>query len=156
MDLLVQSLEEALSYQPDRPTYAIRIFSKIRTSRPPLQDSPLYTAINEYVFDDVQPPRTWLSWDKVISWLGLETGYIMMNETIAEELLLDFDREGRDCETLLVHCYAGVNRSPAVAVALNRIFDLGHDNDTLIKTYPESNWYIHNLLLETAERLSLG
>lgn len=143
MDLHIFGAMQAREFQPEKPTYVIRIFSSYSHDfdRKPLV-SPHYTAINGYTFDDVWPgmcPR----------------GRIMITEDIAETVLRDFVNAKDSVDALLVHCTRGINRSPAVGIALNEIFGLGHDTDALKEKYPEATWYAYGMLKEVAGRLRL-
>lgn len=139
MDLLIMNFIQAFQYVPTNPTYVIRINSE----RFPLerrqghQDLELYTS-KEYIFDDRTP--------------NLGEGRLF-DQDIAERILTDFRAEGLDKETLLVYCVRGKNRSPAVGMALNEIFGLGHDPIELRKQFPETNLYIYGTLMNVAGRL---
>ncbi len=144
MNLKILGLAEAVAYQPTNPTYAIRISSKERAVlRAALQDSDLYTIV-EYFFDD----------DDSTSLGKVSADSITFDETIAGSILSDFEEKGLDKETLLVHCLGGKNRSPAVGIALNEIYDLGHDTEELKKQFPETNWYVYEMLLKVAKKSS--
>jgi predicted protein tyrosine phosphatase len=146
MDLHIFRLRDAVEYVPSKPTYAIRLMSsnmaeELRTF--PLKDSPLYVRVAEYIFDDVEPGR-------------VERKDILFDERLAERVLREFDQDRRRCEALMVHCVMGQNRSPAVAIALNDIFNLGNDSEELKRKYSKTaNRYVHNTLKKVAERLSL-
>jgi len=140
MDLKIFGLMEAVDYQPINPTYVIRIGSKRSDFKFALQESGLYTVV-EYLFDDNDPTR----------WGKLSKNSITIDEVIARSILSDFKEKGLDKETLLVHCSMGKNRSPAVGIALNEIYNLGHNTEELKKRFPEANWYVYETLLKVAE-----
>ncbi len=142
MDLLIMGLVDAVMYKPIKPTYAIRIQSGTLRYDKPLRESHLYT-LKEYTFDDDNPR----------SWGKMGATSVTFNEDIAGRILSDFANEGRTREVLLVHCSRGINRSPAVGIALNEIFTLGQDTDRLKEYYPESNWYVYETLIETARKI---
>src|SRR3989344_8057151 len=129
MRLLIMSIEEARDYQPVDITYAIRIWNnwsdgmmRVMKDDFPLISSQLYRTISEYVFDDIDP--RWLDKDG-------SSRCAVFDHTLAEKVISDFQEKGRDCESLLVHCARGLNRSPAIAIALNEIFKLGHNSEEL-------------------------
>lgn len=142
MDLKIFRLSKAITYQPINPTYAIRIGSKNSDFEYELQKSGLYTIV-KYIFDDDDP-----------RWRHRKANSITINETIARKILIDFEEKGLDKETLLVHCIVGENRSPAVAIALNEIYDLGHDTEQLKREFPEATWYAYRMLLKIAGEFS--
>jgi len=144
MEILVLRADQALEYAPSVPTYALRIINspKMRTLFPSglLVQSPNYKQIKEYAFDDCDPLYN-----------PEPKNTIMFNEKIAEQILCDF-REGKDgCASLLIHCGLGLNRSPAVAIALNEIFRLGNDTEKMKRDYPLYTVYIYNVLRKMAE-----
>ena len=141
MDLHILSEQDALEFLPAKPTYAIRIFSswtdeeKIR----PLQNSKLYLKIRKYVFDDND---------------NVELGPIWFDRDLAKKVLNDFKGFKNLTEALLVHCSEGENRAPAVAMALNEIFNLGQNADELRERYGGFNGYnrrVYNTLKELAK-----
>ncbi len=145
MNLLIMNLFDAMDYVPTNSTYAIRIESPPNSEfhtkpfalRYPLQKSDLYTIV-EYYFDDRTP--------------DFGSGKLF-DKKIAQRLLADFKELGLSKETLLVHCSRGKNRSPAVGIALNEIFNLGHDTKDLKQRYREANRHVYDVLLEVAKKL---
>ncbi len=139
------SLEEALVHVPTQPTYAIRIkWTRIyRGGKDPdetfgeLQPSPLYT-IRTYSFDDVC-----FSGSQDEEGSGEDRSGI--TREIADEIVRDFAIAGCSKEVLLVHCVAGVSRSPAVAMALNDIFHLGVRSRMLAEKYPSYNKFVYRM-----------
>lgn len=143
MDLHIFGARDAREFQPEKPMYVIRIFSRYSHyfDRKPLV-SPHYIAVKEYTFDDVWPEY------------NPERG-IIITDDIAEAILTDFI-EGKDSvDALLVHCTRGLNRSPAVGIALNEIFGLGQDTDALKQKYKGATWYVYDTLKIAAGRLGL-
>ncbi len=137
-------LTEALEYTPTDSTYVIRIkySPKLHSYHDdrPLQESSLFRRIQSYGFDDTDPhfplkDRKHLDID------------------LAKQIINDFAEGRNGCETLLVHCRRGVNRSPAVAIALNDIFNLGEDTDKLMEKHPEYHRWTYNILLSAAGKI---
>ncbi|MFH1916961.1 MAG: hypothetical protein ABIJ21_06895 [Nanoarchaeota archaeon] len=144
MDVHIMGIIEAVEFIPIRLTYALRIANSINdfTGRFPLHESPFYAAIRTYVFDDVEQL--------------FDRGRLMTGE-IAHVMLDDFVSERDGCGTLLVHCTRGRNRSPAVALAFNEIFSLGHDPKYLQgdRHDMEINWYVYRTLMAEAKKMNL-
>jgi len=139
MDLHILGLFEAIKFQPTKPTYAIRLVSgkNYPEERKPLFDSPFYQGIRFYQFDDITP--------------SVGRG-ILFTEGMAQGILDDFIAQRLSVDALLVNCFHGENRSPAVGMALNEIYGLGHDMDALKKQYTEANWYVYETLKKVAGR----
>lgn len=126
MDLHILSRTGALNFEPIKLTYAIRIYSSDPSYKPSkLKESRLYSRIVEYVFDVVDDDCE----DGQISLCA--TGTVALTEDVAHDLLIDFSKHKEGIEALMVHCSAGKERSPAVAIALNDIFNLGHNSEEL-------------------------
>lgn len=115
MDLIITDIIGARFILPTCPTYVIRIQSEISTIDKMIghRENSFYT-VREYTFDDRTPT--------------LGSGKLFTPD-IAERILTDFRTDGLDKEALLVYCIRGKNRSPAVGMALNEIFGLGHDQE---------------------------
>lgn len=140
MDLHIFGWGEVFTFQPTKPTYAIRITSSQNypLDQKPLVDSPFYTKIVKYRFDDIEP--------------GLRIDGLRFTGAIAERILQDFKPHKDSIEALLVHCTFGENRSPAVAIALNEIYSLGHDTPALKEQYSRMNKFVYRTLIEVAKR----
>lgn len=142
------SMPVVLGHVPEKPTYVIRIFVTPSAKYPDLtaglrlKKSPLYKRVVEYIFDDNDNyPATF------------ELGPTWFSEQIAESIIRDFVNGKEDIEALLVHCTAGRNRSPAVAMALNEIFALGHDTDVLKQKYNRYNHFVYETLMGVGRTL---
>lgn len=141
--ILVMGIEDASSYVPDNPTYAIRIFLR---KKPEALDtlfqlqSPLYKTIHEYRFNDS-------------FFEGEPTGCLQPEQ--AREIITDFRNGYRKCIDLLVHCLRGRNRSPAVAMALNDIFQLGEDTNKMKELFPRWNDWVYQLMIHEAKSLKI-
>ncbi len=147
MDLHIFNKWNAQKFQPTKPTYAIRIFSSYSDNfdKKPLAASPLYRRIVEQTFDDIWPGSPTVGFRNPT----------MFTEEMAESIIRDFSAHKDSIDALLVHCSRGINRSPAVALALNEIFNLGYDVGTLKKQYPHATWFVYETLKEVAGKLSL-
>ena len=142
MAILIKNIFDALDYLPNKLTYAIRIRSSNIPPKYflPLAASPNYLPPREYLFDDIDCPRP---------------GKILLNKDLAREIILDYNNLRGNSQDLLVHCQRGQNRSPAIALALNKIFNLGEDSNELIEKYRYGTWWMTNLLLNQAKELGL-
>ena len=75
-----------------------------------------------------------------------------MSDQMADSLVGDFAGELSNIEALMVSCTLGKNRSPAVAMALNDVFSLGHDTGSLRQIYSNYNNDVYQSILEAGER----
>ncbi len=137
--------EQARKYVPEKKTYAIRLFGTDRSkyaSYGELQDSKNYLAIKKYVFDDIEytPEQE----------EGCGEDYLAINDSIAREIITDFKPYRNSIDELLVHCWAGLSRSPAVAKALNDIFKLGN-SDSEFSEYNQMNMFVYNFLMNNKD-----
>jgi predicted protein tyrosine phosphatase len=144
MKIKIMSIQEALAYQPQVPTYAIRIHGKDTYSS--LQDSPHYKVIHEYFFLDLNPEIFEEHHGTAqIERVGRDSFF---NKEKAKKIISDFEKGREGCLELLVHCHAGVSRSPAIAFALNEIFDLRLDYDSLHIQFTATQKYFYKIMLE--------
>ena len=116
MEIYVLDIEMARKRIPEKPELLIGILN----SKPPLNvpaeviPSSLRLDYLTYVFDDIDERYE---------------DYVLIDEKIAREILTDFSEYKDRIESLAIHCQAGLGRSPAVASALNDVFDLGSQED---------------------------
>jgi hypothetical protein len=136
MRITVMDDLSAREHMPLVDTYAIRIFN-LDGQVLPLQDSPKYIFEGQYFFDDN---------DSL-----LKSRPTVINEDIATKMISDFVPFRDRAKSLLVHCTRGLNRSPAVAIAFNEIFNLGYAPEQLRIDYPEYTEYIYSTLMEAAK-----
>ena len=137
---MITDLESAVKHIPSQPTYAIRIDDPaIHFGVPELAQSQFYVCVRRYWFDDVTP--------EIRQYCDL-----MFNDDIASRILKDFSGYHERCSALLVHCRYGLSRSPAVAMALNDIFDLGQDTEEMKRQHYKYNPFVYEKLLETAQK----
>lgn len=142
------------NYEPERPTIAIRIFdSSLKNSNSertlPLSH-PNFTKEFKYFFDDIDPIR-----DPEYSSPSRLKNYFLFDRDMALTMLKDFKSayNKRKTRDLMVHCFLGRGRSPAIAKAINDIFSL--DNDILFLEFRSFNMYVYNQMIEAACRLNL-
>ena len=140
----------AIQYTPKVPTLVIRILDSYpesdNSSSLKLQDSSFFRTLG-YVFDDQDVDRLLEHYpDYDLEKLAKKN--VLFNNELAKKILSDFEKLRNGCLDLLVHCTLGGSRSPAVAIALNEIFDLGHDSDELKKRYSAYNQFVYRLLIE--------
>lgn len=142
----------ASKFEPKKPSLAIRIFGSRasgfdRRMYHELRTSSLWKGIFEYSFDDIDD-----EYGAKLRRKSLESeGYIFFNKKIARQMIRTFDENRRGCSTLMVHCYAGRGRSPAVALALSEIFSLGR----IEEEFPQLNKFVYRTLIETARELKI-
>ncbi|MEK6926868.1 MAG: hypothetical protein AABX11_00400 [Nanoarchaeota archaeon] len=76
-------------------------------------------------------------------------GGIIFTPRIAEQILIDFERYSPNSEALMIHCYAGISRSPAVAMALNAIFKLGQKRELERDYIGSRNTFVYDTIIRT-------
>jgi len=153
MLITVLSLKEVKTYRPTQLSYLIRIFGNEESYHedPKIEGYFLNHAV--YFFDDVD--------------LYLESNYgkehlrqiirsehpQLFHKRLALKIISEFDTRNRQSsfDELVVHCYLGAGRSPAVAMALNEIFQLGYQIQDLINRYPEYNQYVFEVMVQTGQ-----
>jgi predicted protein tyrosine phosphatase len=148
--VMILSHSRAAKFQAEpknQPIYLIRIFDapKMITVAPyaKLRHPEQFEIIKSYTFDDV-------------SHLQEHDRFVLFQDKIAKQILTDFDNEGRDCQTLLVHCRAGISRSPAVAIALSEIFQLKTPEEIaeMKKQFSFYNKRVYSFLLKVSQEMA--
>lgn len=152
------SIWEAKKFEPTVRTAAIRIYSgdpSMNTSYGSLRSNPLYIARFTYVFDDLHD----MSGDQMheASLDGPDEnpdmGFMVrfMSRDIAKQLVEDFVSVKDKIECLMIHCKAGEGRSPAVGIALNKVFELGKNTLDMCEEFPNFNTGVYELVVEAGE-----
>ncbi len=147
MKLLVKSLQDAIKYIPLDKTYGMRISSEYSLDNlSSLKENPNWIKINSYVFNDVWPgmPEELLVWHKRPTYFSKEKAKIILS---------DFQKYKEQTETLLIQCNEGKHRSTSTIIALNEIFNLGHDTNKLKKQYAGFRPFMYETFLEAGKEL---
>ncbi|NHZ93484.1 hypothetical protein F2P45_31445 [Massilia sp. CCM 8733] len=149
--VMFMSAEDASEVPPDvsARTYVIRILDGQAAGHhvyPPLREG--HAWVRAYAFDDIGPDAAG------------DAGALpphLFTEAIAQAILRDLDavlaRDGIDL--LLVHCFAGASRSPAVAEVLARLHGVAiagtcYPRDPRFKVTP--NKHVYDTMLRVASR----
>ena len=114
MDIIIAGHRLAREFRPTGRAYAIRIFGSGGE-----YDADAAEPLNgEYVFTDT------VRFDETRKLNEGKSG-LWFDGWMAQAMIGRFLAHRERCNQLLVHCYAGEERSPAVAKALNDRFELG-------------------------------
>jgi len=73
-----------------------------------------------------------------------------MSETIAEAIV-DLAMHHRYCDKWVIHCEAGISRSPAVAIGLSKFLKFNPNRRNLKKMFPNYNKHVCKLIEEEME-----
>ncbi len=95
------------------------------------EDDKNFKGVLKLLFDDI---------DKA------DEGLILFSQAHAEQILDFMEARHPFLDLLVVHCYAGMSRSPGVAAAISRIFK-GHDGEFFQTKTP--NMLVYRTILET-------
>jgi predicted protein tyrosine phosphatase len=74
-----------------------------------------------------------------------------MEESIAESIV-DIAMKNRTTNRWIIHCEAGISRSPAVAIGISKYIKLTPNRRMLKKMYPLHNKYVTRLIEEAMDR----
>ena len=73
-----------------------------------------------------------------------------MGKEIAESIA-EIAIDNRDCEEWVIHCEAGISRSPAVAIGLASVIDTNPSVGALKKLFPSYNKHVEALVREAVK-----
>lgn len=143
----------ARAFVPEEPTLAIRIFDPGATrhddnnARQKLVESDLWVAELQYTFVDFDPLRYTGSPPEIAE--GLHQEYAnknwLLTPLVASRIINDFAKHKDKVSAVMVHCNAGLSRSPTVALFLCKHFGI---NPEWIGT---RDYYMRNAIQNMAE-----
>jgi len=152
MNIRVMGYRRAMQHEPAVPTLAIRIFDSPpdaeNSPKNALRSSGLYSVL-PYTFDDLDITEM-LKNDPDTDLIRLRQKYTVFDRQLARRVIKEFRMEMQGKLELLVHCTMGASRSPAVAIALNEIFQLGNNTEEMKAKYTCINAYVYNVMMEAA------
>jgi len=66
----------------------------------------------------------------------------LFNEYLARKILEDYEEVGLGADNIMIHCGLGKNRSPAVGIAMNEIYEWGFEG--LKEKFPDYRRFIYD------------
>ncbi|MCK5043566.1 hypothetical protein KAR52_01010 [Candidatus Pacearchaeota archaeon] len=78
-----------------------------------------------------------------------EGRYTLFDENNAKKILNDYEQFGKGVDNIIVHCRKGENRSPAVGIAMNEIYDWGIKG--LKEKFPNHRRFVYKKMKDVAE-----
>ncbi|WP_336770105.1 hypothetical protein [Bacillus bombysepticus] len=128
MDLIILSKEQAIHFQPvkNKKTVLIRIHDPNETVKSPIYED-LFVDILLLSFHDVVPK----------DYLPSNIKYF---DKVNADKFITFVKEYIDAHTIVIHCHAGISRSPALAIGISWIINDNNLQDQIL----ESGKYIPN------------
>ncbi len=169
--LYIFNEDKAAKHIPACPTLVVRLEGTKDYPCPPLQPSPLYTAILDYgsvadgdIDRSLSPNVCSISQfcvaslgdyqgERPASMLFESLDWIMDTQELfdvgtARRMIYDFEMHYRSVDALVVHCAAGVTRSPTYALAMNDLFDLGFNSLKLRRKYGLLSQHMYRTLMD--------
>ena len=135
--------DRAVKYKPVDRTIMIRITDKLKEFEPLQSDD--YIDVLELKFNDINILNAGYTDPELFKKFGRKRNhhtYTLFDESFAEDII-DFVRHYFDeIDTVIVHCKMGISRSRAIILAINHIFNIGHEFE--FNCY--NNW-IYDILL---------
>lgn len=107
--LTVMSARQVSTFQPQPHTALLRILDTELVTAPPLQHS--FDMVHELLVDDILP-----------SYLLYEPQMVVFGDVHVTQLK-DFFQLAKNYEHIIIHCSAGISRSPAVAILFSRFLN---------------------------------
>lgn len=172
MRFWVNNYIQAQEFVPHEPTMAIRIFDPgydLKDPRTLVKDGnhpgkilkPNHWWVKElqYTFSDTDP--TLYEFESPSTYDRLVHGPHCFNALMAKRILLDFAEHHANSAGVMIHCNAGLSRSPAVALALAHRFNIRPEwkgrrhklmtnfEEDLKKHGRAANYWVYSLLMET-------
>ena len=106
------------------------------------------------VMKDKYPKMTKESLMSYLEHEGHVTGRkTLFDEKDAKRIFEEYDKYWKDADTLVIHCRFGINRAPAIGIAMNEIYNLGMKG--LKEKHPNYRRYIYDVMMRTAEDLNI-
>lgn len=140
MELLIMSREDARKYEPLKKMNVIGILPTCYDSCERIvQDRSEYANITNYCFDTV---------NCIDNMANLK----QIDSALAIKILDDFEWMQEEVPCTLIHCLDGVTLGPAVAKALNDIFDLRNNMDNNYSFYHK---HTYDTLMKARDELDL-
>ncbi len=117
--------------------------------------SPDFKKIFKTSWEEIKKSSPKITEESLISFLESQgqtwDRHILFNEAHAKKILNDYEEFGKNADNVLIHCYYGKNRSPAIGIAMNEIY--GWKLKGLKKEFPNHRKYIYHTLKEATNLL---
>jgi hypothetical protein len=158
MKITILSLKEVQIYQPADSACLIRIFGNEESYQEYSHVEGSFVKSAVYFFDDFDLYLEAQSGTEHLKKIIHTENPQIFHKNLAVNIISEFDtwKRHESFEELVVHCYLGAGRSPAIALALNEIFQLGCRTQDLIKLYSEYNEYIFDVMVAVGKNYLLS
>lgn len=178
MKIWIENYNEAKRFEPKGQTIAIRVFDPgartheleesiweedypgDRWDNCPQAPFPAekYVAVLGYTFSDINMDHPFS--EGIRKTLIRDCGTKLFNANLAEHLVRGFRAHYKQADSLIVHCHAGMSRSPAIACALADTFGFlpewqGRATKLLEDRDFVGNRFVYRLVCEAADRLGV-
>jgi len=171
--MYIKSEWDAAKHIPKCPTLVVRLEGSEELPCRPLQDSSLYTVLDygpvpEYHLDAFLSPQVLYP---TIHDCGNDQSRIEARQDVldnleecvrrgnlfdvglARRMIIDFEKQYRSVDALLVHCAFGACRAPTYALAMNDLFDLGFDSVWLRQRYKLISWHMYRTIMDVGSTI---
>lgn len=143
MEIKVCSLEKALDYKATKSTYIISIRDNLM-----LQETQTFEQLEKTFLQPLVKANRY-------NFSNFDDMDISNDGNLFQRIIIDFDHDRKNKDILLVHCYMGLSRSPAVAAALNEIFKLGTNTQEFLSKHFSYCPITYEQLIYSAKRMNL-
>lgn len=75
----------------------------------------------------------------------------LFDHEMAKKILMDFEEHKNNTEQVMINCIRGKNRSPAIGIAMNEIYDWGING--LKEKFPGYRRFVYDIMKESAKEL---
>lgn len=139
------SRKDVQLFTPPEDTVVISINETEDRGIPLAALRPGYKDVLVLRFDDADPDNEYLN-----PWGDEDFQFVYMDEEQARRVV-EFAREHQDSRYMVIHCFAGISRSTATALAVAEILGASDSEITFAeKCYPNYNRYVRQKILEAA------
>jgi len=143
----VLDVVRAKNFIPDKKTIAIRCmsskhFKAWESESYGTLNPELYSGILSLVFDNLTPEA--ISKDR-----RAYKRFTLFGKKQANNICRFLDRHKGNFEDIMVHCYGGKDRSPAVGAVIGDYFNLEYNLGILERDFAGINSHVYNTLLQS-------
>lgn len=105
-------------------------------------------------YEEIKKVFPKITWENLVGYYESKgqplVRHVLFDEGLALKILKDYENVKDNVQNVIIHCWDGFNRAPAIGIAMNEIYGWGFNN--LKKEFPFYHKFAYQKMIEVAKK----